>query len=70
MPLIAASGSVAVKGGAMRRAVVASVLESHHRALPYKRGSWGPKAADALIAPYWPWHNPVLDGSESQETAL
>ena len=23
---------------------------SHHRARPYKRGSWGPKEADALIA--------------------
>jgi glucose-6-phosphate 1-dehydrogenase len=39
-------------------AVVDSVLKKHHRALPYKRDSWGPKAADALIASNGGWHNP------------
>ncbi|MGH9617874.1 MAG: glucose-6-phosphate dehydrogenase, partial [Acidobacteriaceae bacterium] len=39
-------------------AVVEPVLKKHHRALPYKRGSWGPKAADALIAADGGWHNP------------
>jgi glucose-6-phosphate 1-dehydrogenase len=39
-------------------AVVDPVLEHHHRAVPYKRGSWGPKEADALIAPDGSWHNP------------
>ena len=39
-------------------AVVDPVLLRHPRVLPYKRGSWGPKAADALIAPYARWHNP------------
>jgi glucose-6-phosphate 1-dehydrogenase len=39
-------------------AVVDPVLETHHRAHPYKRGSWGPKEADALIAPDGCWHNP------------
>jgi glucose-6-phosphate 1-dehydrogenase len=39
-------------------AVVDPVLETHHRARPYKRGSWGPKEADALIAPDGCWHNP------------
>lgn len=34
------------------------VLRTHHRALPYKRGSWGPKAAGTLIAPHGCWHNP------------
>ena len=29
-------------------AVVDPVLKTHHRARPYKRGSWGPKEADAL----------------------
>ncbi len=38
--------------------VLDSVLKTHHRALPYKRGSWGPKAAEALIAPDGCWHNP------------
>ena len=31
-------------------AVVDPVLENHHRALPYRRHSWGPKEADLLIA--------------------
>jgi len=39
-------------------AVVEPVLEHHHPALPYKRGSWGPKAVGALIAADGPWHNP------------
>jgi glucose-6-phosphate 1-dehydrogenase len=34
------------------------VLKAHHKALPYKRGSWGPKTADALIAADGCWHNP------------
>ena len=40
--------------------VVDPVLNTHHRAQPYKRGSWGPKQADALIATDGCWHNPVL----------
>jgi glucose-6-phosphate 1-dehydrogenase len=39
-------------------AVVAPVLKTHHRVRPYKRGSWGPKEADALIASDGRWHNP------------
>ena len=31
-------------------AVVDPVLKNHHRVRPYKRGSWGPKEADAIIA--------------------
>ena len=42
-------------------AVVDPVLKTHYRASPYKRGSWGPKAADALIKADGGWHNPVLD---------
>lgn len=34
------------------------VLKSYPRALPYERGSWGPGAADALIAADGCWHNP------------
>jgi glucose-6-phosphate 1-dehydrogenase len=40
-------------------AVVDPVLTRHHRALTYKPGSWGPKAADALIAADGSWHNPT-----------
>jgi glucose-6-phosphate 1-dehydrogenase len=39
-------------------AVVDPVLEHHHQAHPYQPGSWGPKQADALIAPHGRWHNP------------
>ena len=40
-------------------AVVDPVLKNHPRVRPYKRGSWGPKAADALIATDGSWHNPT-----------
>ena len=43
-------------------AVVDPVLKNHHRARPYKRHSWGPKQADALIAPDGSWHNPSTEG--------
>lgn len=36
------------------------VLRGHHSVIPYKKGSWGPKEADALIAPNSDWHNPVF----------
>jgi glucose-6-phosphate 1-dehydrogenase len=39
-------------------AVVDPILAKHPRAKPYRRGSWGPKAADALIAADGRWHNP------------
>jgi glucose-6-phosphate 1-dehydrogenase len=39
-------------------AVVDPVLKTHPRARPYKRGSWGPKEADAIINSGGGWHNP------------
>jgi glucose-6-phosphate 1-dehydrogenase len=38
--------------------VVNPVLKRHHRAISYKRGSWGPRQADALVAPQGSWYNP------------
>jgi glucose-6-phosphate 1-dehydrogenase len=38
--------------------VVDPVLQHHHRVRPYKRGTWGPKEADAIIASHGLWHNP------------
>lgn len=38
--------------------VVNGVLKHHPRVLSYKRGTWGPKAADAMIAADGGWHNP------------
>ncbi len=42
-------------------AVVDNVLKRHAPVIPYKRGSWGPKQADALIARHGGWHNPAMD---------
>ncbi len=41
-------------------AVVDPVLKTHTKAHPYKRGSWGPKEADALISADNQWLNPIL----------
>lgn len=38
--------------------VVDDVLKHHHRVKPYRRGTWGPKEAEALIKGYGCWHNP------------
>ena len=39
-------------------AVVDPVLQAHSPAQPYQRGSWGPPAADAIVAAGDHWHNP------------
>lgn len=39
--------------------VVDPVLNTHAPVLPYAQGSWGPAAADALIAGHGGWHNPM-----------
>ncbi|MEO6351912.1 MAG: glucose-6-phosphate dehydrogenase [Burkholderiaceae bacterium] len=39
-------------------AVVDPVLSKHRRTTRYRRGSWGPKEADALIAADGGWYNP------------
>ena len=39
-------------------AVVDPVLKHHHRARPYRRHSWDPKEAGALIKADGGWHNP------------
>jgi len=51
-------------------AVVDPVLSTHHRAHPYKPGSWGPKQADQLIAPDARWRNPAPAATASKEAAL
>ena len=40
-------------------AVVEAVLKTHHRVRPYKRLSWGPREAEAIIGSDGPWHNPT-----------
>jgi glucose-6-phosphate 1-dehydrogenase len=39
-------------------AVVDPVLKSHHRVRPYRRDTWGPKEANALLPRGCFWHNP------------
>ncbi len=46
-------------------AVVEPVLKNHHRVRPYKRHSWGPKDADAIIAAHGGWHNPSPGNASS-----
>ena len=41
-------------------AVVDPVLKRHARAIPYRRGTWGPKKADALLGKYGPWRIPFV----------
>ncbi len=41
-------------------AVVDPVLKKHPRSHTYKRGSWGPKQADAIVAPDSAWQNPKV----------
>ncbi len=45
-------------------AVVEPVLTKHQRAVSYKPGSWGPKAADALVAADGGWHNPMPEEAQ------
>ena len=44
-------------------AAVDPVLKQPHRVRIYRRGSWGPKEAEALIAVDGSWHNPIPDTS-------
>jgi len=39
-------------------AVVDPVLKIHPRVRPYRRHSWGPKEAEAIVASRSGWHNP------------
>jgi glucose-6-phosphate 1-dehydrogenase len=40
--------------------VMQPLLEKPPKVHPYKKGSWGPKAADELVADYGGWHGPWL----------
>lgn len=42
-------------------AAIDPVLKTHPKALPYKRGTWGPMQADALLMGPSAWHNPTSD---------
>jgi glucose-6-phosphate 1-dehydrogenase len=42
--------------------IIQPLLQSPPRAQPYKKGSWGPKAADELVAAFGGWHGPWVAG--------
>jgi glucose-6-phosphate 1-dehydrogenase len=44
-------------------AVVDPILKNHPRARPYKRRTWGPAEADAILMPGESWHNPRPEGN-------
>jgi glucose-6-phosphate 1-dehydrogenase len=50
-------------------AVVEPVLATHHPALTYQPGTWGPQAADALIAGHVGWHNPQPESAMPEPCA-
>jgi glucose-6-phosphate 1-dehydrogenase len=62
---IAGDGALFTRQDAVEAAwaVVDPILERHPQALPYRRGSWGPKEADQLIAPDGAWSNTRATGS-------
>jgi len=58
---IAGDGALFTREDAVEAAwaVVDPVLNTHHPVHLYKRGSWGPKEANALITADRYWHNPL-----------
>jgi glucose-6-phosphate 1-dehydrogenase len=42
--------------------IMQPLLQSPPRAQAYRKGSWGPKAADELVAGFGGWHGPWLGG--------
>jgi len=57
---IAGDGALFTREDAVEAAwaVVDPVLKTHHRVRSYRRGTWGPREADAIIASGGGWHNP------------
>lgn len=58
-------GALFTRQDAVEAAWVAvdGVLRKHSRALPYRRGSWGPREADRLMAGRGRWANPAPEAS-------
>src|SRR5450759_687160 len=59
--VLAGDGALFTREDAVEAAwsVVDPVLKRHHKVRPYRRGSWGPKEADVIIASDGSWHNPI-----------
>jgi glucose-6-phosphate 1-dehydrogenase len=41
--------------------IIKPLLDKPPKVHPYRPGSWGPKAADSLVAPYGGWHGPWIE---------
>ena len=67
---MAGNGALFIRQDAVEAAwaVVEPVLNDHHPVNPYRRNSWGPKEADALIAADGCWRNP-LPGRTDTDTS-
>jgi glucose-6-phosphate 1-dehydrogenase len=42
--------------------IVQPLLQSPPRVQPYRKGTWGPKVADELVAGFGRWHGPWVNG--------
>jgi glucose-6-phosphate 1-dehydrogenase len=42
--------------------IVAPLLQSPPRVAPYRKGTWGPKVGDELVAGFGGWHGPWVNG--------
>jgi glucose-6-phosphate 1-dehydrogenase len=42
--------------------IVQPLLQSRPRVQPYRKGTWGPKVADELVAGFGRWHGPWVNG--------
>ena len=51
-------------------AVLDRVLGDHHKAIPYDRGSWGPRQADDLLRGHGPWHRPCYDDPDADSALI
>ena len=66
---LAGDGSLFTRQDAVEAAwaVVEPVLQTHDPVRLYRRGSWGPKEADVLIAADGFWHNPLSENGQSRK---
>jgi glucose-6-phosphate 1-dehydrogenase len=66
---LAGDGSLFTRQDAVEAAwaVVEPVLQTHDPVRLYRRGSWGPKEADVLIAADGFWHNPLPENVQSRQ---
>jgi len=50
--------------------VLDRVLTDHHKAIPYRKGSWGPPQADELLGTHGKWHKPCSDTTDDGSATI